>query len=172
LKPATSSTALPAGRGRRFAIVASRFHGEIVDRLVDGAVETFSNAGVRAKDLQVVRVPGAWEVPQGLEIVLRAGRWDGMVALGTLIRGETMHFEIIARECAHGIAALSLRSGVPIGFGILTCDTMEQAQARSGGAVGNQGGDAAAAVLAMAELAANGRQRKAAERKAKGMARR
>jgi 6,7-dimethyl-8-ribityllumazine synthase len=172
LKSSISSTALPNGRGRRFAIVASRFHGEIVDRLVEGAVQTFADAGVRAKDVRLVRVPGAWEVPQGSEIVLRDGSWDGIVALGALIRGETIHFEIIARECAHGIAALALRTGVPIAFGVLTCDTMDQARARSGGAVGNQGAEAAAAVLAMAELAGPGGRRGSGERKGRAKTRR
>lgn len=153
MKTETPQRPLPDGRGVRIAIVASRFHGEVVDRLLAGAEELLRQAGVTESDLRVERVPGAWELPHAAELLAAAGRWDALVALGTLIRGETLHFDLIAQECARGLAEASRRSGVPIAFGVLTCDTMEQARARAGGPIGNQGAEAALAALEMVELA-------------------
>lgn len=144
--------ALPEGRGIRIAIVASRFHEAIVERLLEGAVRILRQTGVAEDDLAVERVPGAWEIPQGLELLARRGGWDAMVALGALVRGETLHFQLIAEECARGVADASRRHGVPISFGVLTCETMEQAWARAGGAAGHQGEEAAIAALEMAVL--------------------
>lgn len=157
MKSESQSRPLPDARNQRVAIVASRFHSEIVDRLLAGALEILDAAGVSPEARRVERVPGAWEIPQALDLLARQGGWSAMVGLGTLIRGETIHFDLIARECARGMADVSLRSGVPVAFGVLTCETMEQARARAGGAVGNQGADAARAALEMAELAERSR---------------
>jgi 6,7-dimethyl-8-ribityllumazine synthase len=152
VKSGIPSQAPPEGRGIRIAIVASRFHEAIVERLLDGAVRLLRQSGVGEDDLVVERVPGAWEIPQGLELLARSGGFDAMLALGTLVRGETLHFQLIAEECARGIADVSSRHGVPIAFGVLTCETMEQAWARAGGAAGHQGEEAAIAALEMAVL--------------------
>lgn len=154
MKSGNPSRALPAGHGKRIGIVASRFHGELVERLLAGATGLLQRAGVTPADLLVERVPGAWEIPQGLDLLARTGRFDALVALGVLVRGETLHFELIAHECARGIGDVARRHALPVTFGVLTCETMEQARERAGGAVGNQGEDAARAALEMAELAA------------------
>jgi 6,7-dimethyl-8-ribityllumazine synthase len=152
LKTGTPRRAPEDARGIRIAVVASRFHEAIVERLLEGAVRFLREAGVAEADLRVERVPGAWEIPAALDLLGRAGRFDAMVALGTLVRGETLHFQLIAEQCAHGIAAASRQHAVPIAFGVLTCETMEQAWARAGGAAGHQGEEAAAAALEMAVL--------------------
>jgi len=141
-----------AGAGRKFGIVASRFNGRIVDLLVAGAVDCLKRHGVAAADLKVVRVPGAWEIPAALEELAAPGGLHGLVALGVVIRGETPHFEFICTECARGVAAVSERHRVPVGFGVLTCETSEQAQERAGGKAGNKGWEAALAALEMADL--------------------
>lgn len=140
------------GAGRRFAIVASRFNGKLVDALVEGALDCFQRHGAKNEDLVVVRVPGSWEIPLALQKLVAHGRWDGLVALGVVIRGETRHFELICREASSGCARVSLDSGIPIGFGVLACENREQAVERTGGKVGNKGWEAAAATLAMADL--------------------
>jgi len=137
----------PDGTGLRIAVVASRFNGEVVDRLLDGAVGALRRWGVAPDDLTIVRVAGAWEVPQALEALARRGRFDALVALGAIVRGETPHFDVIASECSRGAADVALRHAVPVGFGVLTCDSLEQALARAGGAAGNKGEEAAAAAL-------------------------
>ncbi|MEO8503210.1 MAG: 6,7-dimethyl-8-ribityllumazine synthase [Acidobacteriota bacterium] len=140
------------GAGRRFAVVASRFNERVVDGLLTGAVDSLRRYGVAAEDVQVVRVPGAWEIPLALEELARAGGWDGLVALGAVIRGETAHFDYICAECSRGIAAVGERHQLPVGFGLLTCETTEQAEARSGATAGNKGREAAEATLEMATL--------------------
>lgn len=142
------------GAGRRFGIVASRFHGAIVDRLLAGAEAVLRAHGVAAADVEVVRVPGAWEIPAGLDALARRGGFSALVALGVLIRGGTLHFEVIAHECSRGIAEVALRREVPVTFGVLTCETMAQALARAGGDEGNKGEEAALAALEMAGLVA------------------
>lgn len=134
-------------------IVASRFHGEVVDRLLEGARSALRGNGLEASRIGIERVPGAWEIPFALDEMTRSGRWHGLIALGVLVRGETSHFEIIARVTAEGIAEVSRRRELPISFGVLTCDTIEQALARAGGAIGNLGEEAALATLEMATLA-------------------
>ena len=133
-------------------MVASRFNGEIVERLLGGALAALERHGLPAASLELVRVPGAWEIPQALDALARSGGFDALVALGAVIRGETAHFEYVAAECSRGVSEVALRRGVPVAFGVLTCDTLEQALARSGGAVGNQGEDAALAALEMAAV--------------------
>jgi 6,7-dimethyl-8-ribityllumazine synthase len=142
----------PAGAGRRFGIVASRFNGRIVDLLVAGAVDCLARHGVGPQDVVLVRVPGAWEIPQALEELAAAGNVDGLVALGAVIRGETPHFDYICTECSRGIASVAERHRLPIGFGVLTCDTSAQAWDRAGGNAGNKGWEAALAALQMADL--------------------
>jgi 6,7-dimethyl-8-ribityllumazine synthase len=140
------------GAGRRFGIVASRFNGRLVELLVVGAVDCLRRHGVEAKDLHLVRVPGAWEIPAALEELAAAGSVDGLVALGVVLRGETPHFDYICAECARGVAGVTERHRLPVGFGVLTCDTTAQAEERAGGKAGNKGWDAALAALEMADL--------------------
>lgn len=141
-----------AARGLRVAIVAAQFNAHIVDRLVSGATEALTSAGALADSVDVIRVPGAFEIPVAVKQVAVGHRYDAVIALGAVIRGETPHFEYVAGECARGVMQVMLDTGVPVGFGVLTCDTLEQAQARAGGAAGNKGADAAQAAVAMANL--------------------
>lgn len=143
---------LPSGVGRRVAVLASRFNEPIVKKLVDGALQALLKYGVVFEDIDVVWVPGAWELPVAARWLLGSERYDGIVAVGAVIRGETPHFDYIAAEAARGLAEASAESETPIGFAVLTCDTEEQAEARAGGAHGNKGWDAAVATLEMADL--------------------
>jgi 6,7-dimethyl-8-ribityllumazine synthase len=143
---------LPSGVGRRIVVLASRFNEPIVKKLVDGALEALIKYGVAFEDIDVVWVPGAWELPIAARWLLATERYDGLVAVGAVIRGETAHFDYIASEASRGLASASADSDVPVGFGLLTCDTDEQAEARAGGEHGNKGWDAAVATLEMADL--------------------
>ena len=143
---------LPSGDGRRVVVIASRFNEPIVKKLVDGALEALVKYGVAFDDIDVVWVPGAWELPLTARWLLGSERYDGIVAVGAVIRGETAHFDYIAGEASRGLASASAESETPIGFGVLTCDTDEQAEARAGGAHGNKGFDAAVATLEMIDL--------------------
>jgi 6,7-dimethyl-8-ribityllumazine synthase len=140
------------GAGRRFAVVASRFNSRIGDQLVAGALECLRRHGVEPGDIQLVRVPGAWEIPQAAEEVAAAGKVDALVAIGVVIRGETPHFDYICSACSQGLARIAERHRLPVGFGVLTCDSSEQAQERAGGKAGNKGWEAAIAALEMADL--------------------
>jgi 6,7-dimethyl-8-ribityllumazine synthase len=140
------------GAGRRFAIVASRFNGRLVEPLVAGAVDCLRRHGVETAGIHLVRVPGAWELPQAAEELAFAGGIDALVALGVVIRGETPHFDTICSACSRGLASVAERHRLPVGFGVLTCDTSEQAQERAGGKAGNKGWEAALAALEMADL--------------------
>jgi 6,7-dimethyl-8-ribityllumazine synthase len=142
----------PSGVGRRVAVLASRFNEPIVKKLVDGALQGLLKYGVVFEDIDVVWVPGAWELPVAARWLLGSERYHGIVAVGAVIRGETPHFDYISAEAARGLAEASAESETPIGFGVLTCDTEEQAEARAGGAHGNKGWDAAVAMLEMADL--------------------
>ena len=142
----------PSGVGRRIVVLASRFNEPIVKKLVDGALEALIKYGVAFEDIDVIWVPGAWELPVAARWLLASERYDGLVALGAVIRGETAHFDYIAGEASRGLADASTDSETPIGFGVLTCDTDEQAEARAGGAHGNKGWDAAVATLEMVDL--------------------
>jgi 6,7-dimethyl-8-ribityllumazine synthase len=143
---------LPSGAGRRIVVVASRFNEPVVKKLVDGALEALVKYGVVFDDIDVIWVPGAWELPLAARWLLASDRYDGVVAVGAVIRGETAHFDYIAAEASRGLAQASTESETPIGFGVLTCDTDEQAEARAGGAHGNKGFDAAVATLEMIDL--------------------
>jgi 6,7-dimethyl-8-ribityllumazine synthase len=142
------------GDGRRFGLVASRFNGTLVDQLLAGAVDCLTRHGAGAEAVEIVRVPGAWEIPVALEWLAASGRFDALIALGVVLRGETPHFEYICGECSRGAARVADRHGVPVAFGVLTCDTPEQAAARAGGKAGNKGWEAALAALEMADLRA------------------
>ena len=144
-----------SGAGRRFAVVASRFNSRVVEPLIAGAVDCLRRHGVEPGAIRLVRVPGAWEIPVALEELAAGGdRPDGLVALGAVIRGETPHFDYICAEASRGAARVAERHRIPVGFGILTCDTSEQALERAGGKAGNKGWDAALAALEMADLLA------------------
>ncbi|MGH9465364.1 MAG: 6,7-dimethyl-8-ribityllumazine synthase, partial [Thermoanaerobaculia bacterium] len=136
--------------GKRFAVVASRFNERIVERLVTGAVDCLRRHGVQ--EIELVRVPGAWEIAAALEELAAAGRHDALIALGAVVRGETPHFDFLCAEASRGIARVAGAYRVPVGFGLLTCDTTEQAEERSGGKAGNKGREAALAALEMADV--------------------
>lgn len=141
-----------SAEGWRIAVVASRFNQALVDRLVEAARRCLREHGVADRNLPVERVPGAFEIPLALRLLADQGSWDGLVALGVVIRGGTPHFDYVCAEASRGIARVSLEARLPIGFGLLTCDTHEQAEARAGGAVGNKGREAALATLEMIDL--------------------
>lgn len=143
---------VPNGEGRRVLVVVSRFNELVTDRLLEGALGCLRQHGVAAGDLLVVRVPGAWELPGTVVAALRGGGWDAVVALGCVIRGETPHFDYVAGEAARGLQEIALREPVPVGFGLLTTDTRDQALARAGGDRGNKGWEAALTALEMADL--------------------
>ena len=143
----------PRGEGKRFVIVVSRFNELVTERLLEGAVGCLREHDVGEERVTVVRVPGAWELPGAVAAAIRGSRWDGVIALGCVIRGETPHFDFVAGEAARGLQELALREPlVPIAFGVLTTDTREQALARAGGDRGNKGWEAALTALEMADL--------------------
>jgi 6,7-dimethyl-8-ribityllumazine synthase len=127
----------PSGEGRRFAVVASRFNETVTQKLAEGAVEAFTRHGAAFDDVDVVWVPGAWELPAAVRRVLASERYDAVVAVGAVVRGETPHFDFVAGEAARGLADACAEFDVPVALGLLTTDTMEQAEARAGGAHGN-----------------------------------
>jgi 6,7-dimethyl-8-ribityllumazine synthase len=139
-------------RGLRFGIVASRFNDFIVDRLLDAAVGTLLKHGVAAGDIEVVRVPGAFETPLAIKKLAASRRFQALIALGCVIRGATPHFEYVAAEASRGIGHVSSSEEIPVGFGILTVDTIEQAIERAGTKSGNKGADAALAAIQMATV--------------------
>ena len=139
-------------RGLRFGIVASRFNDFIVDRLLDAALDTLTKHSVTPTDIEVVRVPGAFEMPLAIKRLAATRRFNALIALGCVIRGATPHFDYVAGEVSRGIAQLSLAHDVPIGFGVLTVDTIEQAIERAGTKMGNKGAEAALAAMEMVDL--------------------
>jgi len=143
---------MPAGAGRRAAVVASRFNQSITQKLADGAVDALVRHGVPFDDVDLVWVPGAWELPAAVRRLLESERYDFVVTVGAVIRGETPHFDYVAGEASRALMELSTEFEFPIGFGLLTCDDMAQAEDRAGGAHGNKGWDAAMAALEMADL--------------------
>jgi 6,7-dimethyl-8-ribityllumazine synthase len=139
-------------RDARFAIVATRFNEFIVASLIKGAVHALRQHGADDGDLEIIRVPGAYEMPVVIEKVAASRRFDGIIALGAVIRGGTPHFDYVAGECVKGITAAGQRHGVPIGNGVLTVDTIEQAIERAGTKAGNKGEEATLAVIEMVNL--------------------
>ena len=140
------------GAGLKFALVVSRFNSFITERLLEGALDCLRRQGVADDNLMVVRVPGAWEIPVAAKRLAQSGAHDGVVCLGAVIRGSTPHFDYVAAEVSKGIAQITLDTGVPISFGILTTDTLEQAIERAGSKAGNKGFDAACSAIEMANL--------------------
>ncbi|HKE44190.1 MAG TPA: 6,7-dimethyl-8-ribityllumazine synthase [Steroidobacteraceae bacterium] len=139
-------------RDLRFAIVASRFNEFIVESLIRGAIETLQRHGASEQQIELVRVPGAFEMPVTVKRLLAARRHDAVIALGAVIRGATPHFEYVAGECASGLTRVALDTGIPIAFGVLTTDSVEQAVDRAGGKNGNKGAEAAVTAIEMANL--------------------
>lgn len=139
-------------RDARFTIVASRFNEFIVESLIKGAVSCLRRHGADDSSVEIIRVPGAYEMPLAVDKVAAARRADGIIALGAIIRGATPHFAYVAGECTRGIAAAGREHGVPIGIGVLTTDTIEQAIERAGTKAGNKGEEAALAVIEMVNL--------------------
>ena len=140
------------GAGYRFALVIARFNQGIGEALGRAAQDTLLRHGVVATDIDVAWVPGSFEIPLVAGRLAKSGRYAGIICLGAVIRGDTPHFDFVAAQAATGIARASWKSGVPIAFGVLTCDTSEQAAARAGGKAGNKGHDAAMVALEMAQL--------------------
>ena len=140
------------GAGLKFALVVSRFNSFITERLLDGALDCLRRQGVADDNLMVVRVPGAWEIPVAAKRLAQSGAHDAVVCLGAVIRGSTPHFDYVAAEVSKGIAQITLDTGVPISFGILTTDTLEQAIERAGSKAGNKGFAAAEAAIEMVNL--------------------
>jgi 6,7-dimethyl-8-ribityllumazine synthase len=139
-------------RGLRFGIVAARFNDFIVDRLLEAAIGTLLKHGVAPGDIEVVRVPGAFETPLAIKKMAASRRYQALIALGCVVRGATPHFDYVAGEASRGVGHVSLGEEIPIGFGILTVDTIEQAIERAGTKSGNKGADAALAAIQMATV--------------------
>ena len=139
-------------RDLRFAIVASRFNEAVVDNLVRGALDTLRRHGAEEKQLTLVRVPGAFDMPLVVRKLAQTRRYDAIVALGAVIRGQTSHFDYVAGECASGLARVAQETGVPVTLGVLTTETAEQAMDRAGGKAGNKGADAALCAVELANL--------------------
>lgn len=141
-------------RGLSFALIAARFNADVVSGLVEGARAALLEHGAAAEAIDLVYVPGAWELPLAAMQIAEEGAHDAIVALGAVIRGATPHFEFVAGECAAGLARVALDQHTPVAFGVLTCDDAEQARQRSGPGAGNKGGEAAIAAIEMALLLA------------------
>ena len=139
-------------RGRRFAVAVSRFNDLVTSRLLEGALTAFRRHGVAEDDLEVAWTPGAFELPLVAQRLATSRQFDAVVCLGAVIRGETAHFDYVAGECARGVQQVTLETGVPCIFGVLTTDTLEQALDRAGGKHGNKGWEAAIAAMEMAGL--------------------
>jgi 6,7-dimethyl-8-ribityllumazine synthase len=136
----------------RFCLLAARFNSFIVESLVEGSVDTLKRHGASEEDITLVRVPGAFEMPVALEKIAAAGEYDAIIALGAVIRGGTPHFDYVAGECVKGMAQVSLKHGVPVAFGVLTVDTIEQAIERAGTKAGNKGAEATLSAIEMVNL--------------------
>ena len=141
-----------SGQGFRFAIVASRWNDFISSRLVDGALDAFERLGVAEKDVEIYKVPGAFEIPLLAQKIAASGKFAAVACVGTIIRGQTPHFEYIAAEVARGIGQAALQTGVPVIFGVITADNMDQAIERAGVKLGNKGFEAATTAVELANL--------------------
>ncbi len=139
-------------RDARFVIVATRFNGFIVDSLLKGALRCLRQHGATDADIEIVRVPGAFEMPVVVDKLAASRKFDGIIALGAVIRGGTPHFDYVAGECVRGISAAGRKHGIPIGFGVLTVDSIEQAIERAGTKAGNKGEEAALAIIETVNL--------------------
>ena len=143
---------IPEGNFKRFAVVGSRFNEHVTRALVDGALDCLVRHGAAVEDVDVVWVPGAWELPAAAARLAASDRYAAIVACGAVIRGDTPHFDFISTEATRGLGAVQHDYNVPVGFGLLTCDTVSQAEERAGGGHGNKGWDAALAALEMSDL--------------------
>lgn len=139
-------------KGLKFGVVVSRFNDFITSRLLDGAVDALVRHGAREEDIEVVKVPGAFEIPLTAKKMAAKGSYNAVICLGTVIRGATPHFEYVAAEVSKGVASASMETGVPIAFGVITSDTIEQAVERAGTKSGNKGFDAAITAIEMAQV--------------------
>jgi 6,7-dimethyl-8-ribityllumazine synthase len=139
-------------KGMKFGIVASRFNDFISGRLIEGAIDTLIRAGADEKDIQIYKVPGAFELPLTAKKLVKSARFDAVICLGAVIRGATPHFEYISAEVSKGIASVGLEAEIPVVYGVLTTDTIEQAIERAGTKSGNKGADAAMAAIEMVDL--------------------
>lgn len=142
------------GHGRKLGIVVARFNSFISEKLLEGALDALVRSGVRSEDIDVARVPGAFEIPLAAQRMARAGRYDAVICLGVVIRGATPHFDYVAGEVAKGTAQVMLDTGVPVLFGVLTTETIEQAIERAGSKAGNKGSEVAVGALEMISLLA------------------
>lgn len=140
------------GEGRKFALIVSRFNDFISDRLMGGALDALLRSGVKDKDIDIVKVPGSFEIPLVAKKMVQKKKYDAVICLGAVIRGATPHFEYVSAEVSKGIATVSIESGVPVIFGIITTDTIEQAIERAGTKAGNKGWSSAMSALEMANL--------------------
>lgn len=139
-------------KGKKFGIIVSRFNDFITGKLLDGAVDALTRSGAADKDITVLKVPGAFEIPLAAQIMTKKGQFDAVICLGAVIRGATTHYDYVCAEVSKGIAAVSLDTGIPVIFGIVTTETIEQAIERAGTKAGNKGFDAALAGIEMANL--------------------
>jgi 6,7-dimethyl-8-ribityllumazine synthase len=142
-------------KGARIGIAITRFNSFIVESLLEGALDTLRRHGAGEGDIEIVRVPGAYELPLAIKKMAASRKYDGIVALGAVIRGGTPHFEYVAGECVKGMATVMLQEEIPVAFGVLTVDTIEQAIERAGTKAGNKGGEAALSVIEMINLLQN-----------------
>lgn len=138
--------------GQKFGLVVSRFNSFICDRLVEGAIDALLRHGASREDLQIVRVPGAFEIPMTAKKMAATGRYDALICLGAVIRGATPHFDYVSAEVSKGVASVSLDAGIPVAFGVLTTDNIEQAIERAGSKAGNKGSEAAVTAIEMVNL--------------------
>ncbi len=139
-------------RGARFALLVARFNSFVVESLLEGAIDALKRHGADEKDLHIVRVPGAFEMPLVAQRLAASGNYDAIIALGAVIRGGTPHFEYVAGECTKGLAQVSMQHDIPVAFGVLTVDTIEQAIERAGTKAGNKGVEAALSAIEMVNL--------------------
>ncbi|MBC8316573.1 MAG: 6,7-dimethyl-8-ribityllumazine synthase [Desulfobulbaceae bacterium] len=138
--------------GKKFGIIVARFNSFIAEKLLDGAIDTLLRSGASDDDIEVARVPGAYEIPLVAQQMAKTGRYDAVICLGVIIRGATPHFDFVANEAAKGIAQVGMDTGVPVIFGVLTTETIEQAIERAGSKAGNKGSECAAAAIEMINL--------------------
>lgn len=140
------------GTGLKLGIVLSRFNSMVTERLLSGAKDKLTRLGVKEKNLEVAYVPGSFELPRGVRKLKDTGKYDGVIALGAVIRGETPHFDYVANEASKGLAEINLEAEIPVTFGLITADTLEQAIDRAGAKQGNKGNEAAEALVEMVNL--------------------
>ena len=142
-------------KGARFGLAVARFNSFVVEHLLEGAIDTLKRHGCEESDLEIVRVPGAFELPLAIQRMANSKKYDAIIALGAVIRGGTPHFDYVAGECVKGLAMTMMQKDIPVSFGVLTVDTIEQAIERSGTKAGNKGGEAAVSAIEMVNLLRN-----------------